>query len=174
MHHAVASKHFHDPMKQHQMCADAGPDSIATDTQRVPTDLQRRSWIRTTITDPAITVSTPSSNPDNKQRSETGQAITGGLAETLCKSALSFEPVSGCSPSTNLCPPALKKAWALRGRSDISVQAPALIALSWNRSLCSSTRECRWALMLSNGNFSSFSIHGVWFRCCVISDQLMT
>lgn len=34
MHHAVVSKHFHDPMKQHQMCIDVGSDSIPTKTDK--------------------------------------------------------------------------------------------------------------------------------------------
>lgn len=166
MHHAVVSKHFHDPVKLHPMCVDVRSDSIATDTQKVPTDFQRRSWIRTTITDSVRTVSTPSSNPDSKQCSETGQAITGALAESLCKWALSCEP--GCSLSTNPCS---RKCLSSEGQL---WHFSALMALSRNHSLCSSTQECRWVLKPSNGNISSFSVHSVWFRYCVISDQLMT
>lgn len=48
------------------------------DTRKVPTDFQRRRCIRTTITDPVITISTSSSNPDNQRFSKKrGQAITG-------------------------------------------------------------------------------------------------
>lgn len=67
---SIKGKHI--DLKRCRVCLNSHKD-----TQKVPIDFQRRSWIRTTITDPTIRILTSYSNPDNNGSLKKGQAIIG-------------------------------------------------------------------------------------------------